>query len=186
MDYSASIHDADHPSEASPWGNSPTASPQANQTTFGSIVGESPASPPAFASQISGNGFGAGNDDGGFGSSDHGFRRPGTASTVSETDTQTNTQGNEPVEGDGPVDYRQFLDENQAPPQAHDANRLSGDTARPSQDQPPPRKPSKPVEKLQAKITGLERAARKDPILRFDVHVGHNAILSTTPFLYIY
>lgn len=26
--------------------------------------------------------------------------------------------------------------------------------------------------KLQAKITGLERAARKDPILRFDVHVS--------------
>lgn len=170
MDYSASIHDADNPSGSSPWGNSPVTSPQADRTTFGSITGESPAPPPDFASQISGNGFEAANDDGGFGSSDHGFRRPGTASTFSEADTFT--QATEPVEGDGPVDDRQFPDENLAPPQAHDANRLSGDTARPSQEQPQPRRSSKPVDKLQAKITGLERAARKDPILRFDVHVG--------------
>lgn len=176
MDYSASIHDADNPSGASPWGNSPTASPKADRSTFGSVATESPASPPAFASQISGNGFGAANDDGGFGSSDHDFRRPDTASTVSEADTHT--QAPEPVEGDGPVDYQQFPDENRAPPQAHDANRLSGDTARPSQDQPQPRKPSKPVDKLQAKITGLERAARKDPILRFDVHVCFTATFS--------
>lgn len=173
MDYSASIHDADHPSGASPWGTSPTASPRADRTTFGSVAGEPPASPPAFASPISGNGFGAGNDDGGFGSSDHDFRRPGTSSTVSEGDTHT--QATEPVEGDGPVDYQQFPDENLAPSPAHDANRLSGDTARASQEQPQLRKPAKPLEKLQAKITGLERAARKDPILRFDVHVGHSA-----------
>lgn len=173
MDYSASIHDSDHPSGASPWGNSPVASPQADRTTFGSVIGEPPASPPGFASHIPGNGFDAGNDDGGFGSSDHDFRRPGTASTVSESDTRT--QVTEQVEGEGPVDYQQFPDENLASSQAHDANRLSGDTARASQEQSQPRKPTKPQEKLQAKITGLERAARKDPILRFDVHVGHTA-----------
>lgn len=31
--------------------------------------------------------------------------------------------------------------------------------------------PKGPQYKLQAKITGLERTGRKDPILRFDVHV---------------
>lgn len=175
MDYSASIHDADHPSGASPWGASPAASPHVDRTTFEPVADVVPASPPAFESQISGNGFGAGNDDGGFGSPDHVFRRPVSVTTVSEGDTYT--QETEPIEGDSPVDYRQFLDENLAPPQAQDANRLSGDTARASQEQPQPRKPSKPVDKLQAKITGLERAARKDPILRFDVHVGHTAFL---------
>jgi hypothetical protein len=34
--------------------------------------------------------------------------------------------------------------------------------------------PQAPQYKLQAKITGLERTGRKDPILRFDVHVCFN------------
>ena len=38
-----------------------------------------------------------------------------------------------------------------------------------------------PQYKLQAKITGLERTGRKDPILRFDVHV--RTFLAT--FLYV-
>jgi hypothetical protein len=33
-------------------------------------------------------------------------------------------------------------------------------------------RPSAPVYKIQAKITGLERTGKKDPILRFDVHVS--------------
>lgn len=33
-------------------------------------------------------------------------------------------------------------------------------------------RPPAPVYKIQAKITGLERTGKKDPILRFDVHVG--------------
>lgn len=176
MDYSASIHDADHPG-ASPWGNSPAASPQPNQTTFGTLGGgHPPASPPAFVSQISGNGFEAEHDDAGFSSPDHGFgRRPDTASTAAGSDTQTQTQTAETVRGDTPADQQQpgaFQDENESSPMLHDPNRLSGDTARASQEQAQARKPTQPQYKLQAKITGLERAARKDPILRFDVHVS--------------
>lgn len=170
MDYSASIHDADHPAGPSPWGNSPASSPQANRTTFEALAGEPSPSPPTFESQISGNGFAAEHDDGGFGSPDNGFRRPGTASTVSEGDTRVEPTEN--VTGDGPADQQQFRDENLSPSQAYDANRLSGDTARASQEQSQLRKPTQPIYKLQAKITGLERAARKDPILRFDVHVS--------------
>jgi hypothetical protein len=33
-----------------------------------------------------------------------------------------------------------------------------------------------PVYKIQAKITGLERTGKKDPILRFDVHVSGNCL----------
>lgn len=183
MDYSASIHDADHPAGASPWGNSPTASPEANQGTFGTPRGEdSLASPTAFGSQISGNGFGGEADEDVFGPPDHGFgRRPDTASTVSEGDTHTQTSETE----GGDSRAGAFNNENVSPTQSHDPNRFSGDTARASQEQEQAhaqaqgqiRKSTQPQYKLQAKITGLERAARKDPILRFDVHVSLNVSL---------
>lgn len=167
MDYSASVHDADHPTGASPWGNSPAPSPQAHRTTFGAVGGEPPVSPPAFGSDVPSNGFAADHEEEeGFGPSDHGFGRPSTSSTVAESDTQTNP----PETASGAASPGQHHG-NVSPLQPHDPNRLSGDTARASQEQPQIRKPTQPVYKLQAKITGLERAARKDPILRFDVHV---------------
>lgn len=167
MDYSASVHDADHPTGASPWGTSPAPSPQAHRTTFGAVAGEPPASPHRFGSDVPSNGFGADHEEEeGFGASDHGFGRPGTGSTVSESDTQTHTA--ETASGAASPGQHHG---NVSPLQPHDPNRLSGDTARASQEQSQARKPTQPVYKLQAKITGLERAARKDPILRFDVHV---------------
>lgn len=180
MDYSASIHDADHPAGASPWGNSPAASPQPNQTTFGTLGGgHPPASPPAFESQISGNGFGVEHEDPGFNSPDHGFgRRPDTASTAAGSDTQA--QATTTARGDTSAGQQRpamFQEENESPSLAHDPNRLSGDTVRASQEQAQARKPTQPQYKLQAKITGLERAARKDPILRFDVHVSSDVPL---------
>ncbi|KAF9891003.1 Vacuolar protein sorting-associated protein 17 [Aspergillus nanangensis] len=57
----------------------------------------------------------------------------------------------------------------------------SGHSAEPSQAQPPARhpagspqttRPSAPAYKLQARITGLERPGKKDPILRFDIHTN--------------
>lgn len=173
MDYSASIQDADHPAGASPWGNSPASSPQAHRTNFGAVAAETPASPPPFASQISNNGFSAAQDDGGFGAPDHGFERPPTATSASESDTPTRTSETAP--GEVLAAQQQpglFGDENVSPSQAHNPNQRSGDTTHANQVQPQPRKQSQPTYKLQAKITGLERAARKDPILRFDVHVS--------------
>lgn len=168
MDYSASVHDADHPTGASPWGSSPAPSPHADRTTFGEVAGAPPASPPRFDSDVPSNGFAADHEEEeGFGPSDHGFGRPGTGSTVSESDTQTHAT--DTASGDAPPGHQHG---NVSPLQPHDPNRLSGDTARASQEQPQIRKPTQPVYKLQAKITGLERAARKDPILRFDVHVS--------------
>lgn len=41
----------------------------------------------------------------------------------------------------------------------------------PAARQPQHAQPQGPQYKLQAKITGLERTGRKDPILRFDIHV---------------
>lgn len=133
---------------------------------------------------MSGNGFAPEHDDdGGFGSGQQPFgARPDTASTVSEGDTHAT----ETTIGDAPAGQQQqrhvgFQDENLSPSQGHDP-RLSGDTARASHEQPQARKPTQPQYKLQAKITGLERAARKDPILRFDVHVSTNHQLIITPY----
>ena len=41
------------------------------------------------------------------------------------------------------------------------------------QQQQPPQQQRAPQYKLQAKVTGLERTGRKDPILRFDVYVSN-------------
>lgn len=163
MDYTASIHDADHPAGASPWGNSPTASPQADRTTFSAGGGDPSASPPPFGSPS--NGFEAPHDDAD-------FTRPRTASTVSEGDTETGATEDEEGNIAGQQQSGAYNDENMSPSQAHEAHRFSGDTARPSHEQPQIRKSTQPQYKLQAKITGLERAAKKDPILRFDVHVS--------------
>ena len=40
-----------------------------------------------------------------------------------------------------------------------------------------------PAYRLQAKITGLERTGRKDPILRFDVHVCYFSLISPPSIL---
>ncbi|CAN8103040.1 unnamed protein product [Discula destructiva] len=163
MDYSSSINDAEHPAGASPWSSSPVVSPQASQTTFGAIGQDPSASPPAFG--VAGNGFGAEHDDGD-------FSRPRTASTVSEDDTQTGQT--EDDESDAPARQQPsaYNDENAPPAQMQDPGRFSGETAHASPEQPHARKSSQPQYKLQAKITGLERASKKDPILRFDVHTN--------------
>jgi hypothetical protein len=41
-----------------------------------------------------------------------------------------------------------------------------------------PKKKDRPLYKLQAKITSLERNGRKDPIIKFDVYVSTQAIRS--------
>lgn len=170
MDYSASITDADHPVGASPWGNSPASSPQPNRSTFGPLTAGPPASPPQFGSQASSNGFGGHeHDEGGFGISDDEYRRPDTASTTSGAETQAEESASEGRPG-RPEGYGHSP--TVSPLQAQVPNRLPGSTAHAGHEQPPSRRSTQPMYKLQAKITGLERTGRKDPILRFDVHVS--------------
>ena len=176
MDYSASIHDAEHPAEASPWGNSPTSSPRPNRTTFNpNITAEPPASPFRFPSQTSSAGL---PDDGGFGAGETEYRRPDTASTDSVADTAQSTE----AQSDAPTPQgdhgRDFAPGDQGPPpprqgesQQPGHTQHTGERSQQSQEQQQPRRPPQPQFKLQAKITGLERTGRKDPILRFDVHV---------------
>ncbi|KAI0111865.1 vacuolar protein sorting-associated protein Vps17 [Daldinia grandis] len=157
MDYRSTIADDEHPAGASPWGSSsPAASPRRNESTFSSIGSEPPPSLPyQYTANDSSNGFA--HDDPGV----NAFRRPDTASSTASTSAYDPSEQSAPSEG-----------QQEQPVEA--------DTKQP-QSQPHPSTPPKPQPqvrsrgpqyKLQAKITGLERTGRKDPILRFDVHTN--------------
>jgi hypothetical protein len=173
MDYSAGIHDADHPAGASPWGSSPGSSPQHTRTTFGQVTSEPPASP--FGSSTArNNGIHHEHDSGGFAGSETGFG--GSTAAGSVTDSQPEEPGSQAEsQGSVPGHWPQASQESEE-------DRTLG--SRPSTEVDPrqqeyarqaqeaqTRRQTGPQYKLQAKITGLERTGRKDPILRFDVHV---------------
>jgi hypothetical protein len=163
MDYSASINEADDPAGVSPWGNSPTSSPRANRPAFGSL-GDQPA--PPFNAQSS-NGFEQEDTSQG-----EGFPRPGTGTTASgaEGDTEGSTTlsasseaGQAAQESEPALPGPAIPAEGEGQPQQQEQQQAGHAQG--------PRRPAKPQFKLQAKVTGLERTGKKDPILRFDIHV---------------
>lgn len=178
MDYSSSINEADNPHGASPWG-SPGTSPQHNRTTFNAAATAAP--PPTYQSfEAASNGLGVSEDEGGFGDTDTGFARPSTASTAAASDALTDesrteagesqeehdqdSQATAPTEGAAHADAT--TRQEQQPQQGRAKEQQAAQAQRPAQ----------PLYKLQAKITGLERTGRKDPILRFDVHVRKSPV----------
>ena len=146
MDYSAISHDPDHPTDASPWG-----SPRADRTTFPtSGNGDIPSSP-----------------------------LPGQDSSAEPTDGRHGIEPNSPGLS-AQLQNAQIGDSNYPEAQSPLAAQQS-----PNPDQQRSQLPARyqtgarqnsrhpaPAYKIQAKITGLERTGKKDPILRFDVHVG--------------
>ncbi|KAG5995947.1 hypothetical protein E4U54_002698 [Claviceps lovelessii] len=164
MDYSASIHEVDDPA-ASPWGNSPSLSSQQARTGFaglaGELAGEAPNSPFSYTPQGAGLEHSASHPD---------LARPGTASTesgteVSHADDVNNTRA-AGVSHPGTSQETSDVNEQTGRPhgQAPQAQQQQ------QQQQPPPQ--PRPQFRLQAKITGLERTGKKDPVLRFDVHTN--------------
>ncbi|KAK4202852.1 hypothetical protein QBC40DRAFT_275835 [Triangularia verruculosa] len=190
MDYSASIQD-DQGAEASPWGNSPSSSPRQDRSGFGSsiagLTGDAPPSPYRLPSHGSNNGL---TDDGGFGASDSDYKRPDTASTVSAGDTPAvkssldesggvQHYAENPASGAGDQGPLSLGPQHQ---QQQSSANPTAEGASQGHEQPQhqqPRRPPAPQFKLQAKITGLERTGRKDPILRFDVHTNLPAFRTT-------
>jgi hypothetical protein len=146
MDYSTISNDPENPTGASPWG-----SPRADRTTFPtSGNGDIPSSPLP------------GQDR----SSEAADRDNDAVAQAADLSAQLQS----PQLGD--PDYG----EEPSPLAAHQAP-----TADQQRQQLPARfqtglrqtsRPPAPVYKIQAKITGLERTGKKDPILRFDVHVS--------------
>lgn len=163
MDYSASISDE---AGASPWGNSPGSSPRPNQSNFAPLGADPSGNPPDSPFPYTPSpGNATPQDQENFGG-EH-YRRPGTASTQSATEVETQDSRTEvgseartSADSPGP----------ELPQKSQEQGGPSNVGGQARQDQQP-RKPQQPQFRLQAKITGLERTGKKDPILRFDVHV---------------
>ena len=163
MDYSSSVNDVENPAGASPWGSSPTPSPQHTRTSFNPSSGDAPPSPSPYREHrpvSNGSYTSEGSGD---------FNRPevvglasGTEHDTQEPDLGAMMQSEQPIFG-GQQEHRQYQQSQlHFPSEQNREERASA--ARRAQ--------SGVQYKLQAKITGLERTGRKDPILRFDVHVS--------------
>ncbi|KAF4632446.1 hypothetical protein G7Y89_g5685 [Cudoniella acicularis] len=161
MDYSTTIHDADNPAGASPWGSSPATSPRRVRASSYGTSGEAPPSPTPDSTNLPANGSYSHDDSMGgdsynrpessvgTGSVTENDHRPDTAESIrSQSDQQSIPGQQAPVHQHRPEPQRYH-------PGARQAQHATG-----------------PQYKLQAKITGLERTGRKDPILRFDVHTN--------------
>lgn len=163
MDYSGLHADEnpDHPAGSSPWGSSPAASPDHNRTSFASIGNDAPISPipynpaqarPDYSSDHDTIAGESSTHNGSIGpnlSSDNGDsdRRPDTADSMPDSSDHRYQQQQQSYIGSQHMQHQQ-------------------------QHQPNVRAAQKQQYKLQAKITGLERNGRKDPILRFDVYTN--------------
>lgn len=158
MDYSSSLHE-DNPAEASPWGSSPAASPQHNRSTFNPAP-EAPGSPVYGQNREHGDNY---TSDpgiaGGLGQPDE----AGNAHVYDQKQDTTEPSVEHPSQQTGEQQAAGHPEQQRQAHPSQDAQRQQG-ASRPAARQGP-------HYKLQAKITGLERVGRKDPILRFDVHV---------------
>ena len=184
MDYSSISHDADHPAGSSPWGSSPISTPQSNSSNFGQS--EPPMSPYSADRQAPAN-YEDNHDNVG----SEGFQRPVSSGTVSTTDDGSNRpytadSAQAAFEGSQSGFVGQQQPQQQEPQSQQSPQQQYGQQQDPRQYEHQPQRrvqsynsggqqtqrQSTTQYKLQAKITGLERTGRKDPILRFDVYVG--------------
>jgi hypothetical protein len=171
MDYSSSVHDPENPAGASPWGSSPVPSPQHNRTTFGSSGGDIPPSPSPYRDShpVSNGGFTS--------EGPGGFNRPGSSDLVPPRDDNRDIPRSDANDSMQAQPGQQFGGPLQQQQQQHQYQQSQGSQQNQTQDPNQPerapnsRRATGPQYKLQAKITGLERTGRKDPILRFDVYV---------------
>lgn len=147
MDYSAISNDPDHPTGSSPWG-----SPRADRNTFPtSGNSDIPSSP------LPGQEQSAESAEGG---PDRDVQSPDLSAQLQSA------QIGDPdyVEGQSPFATQQS-------PNADHRSQLPARYQTGARQNSRPPAPA-PVYKIQGKITGLERTGKKDPILRFDVHVS--------------
>lgn len=145
----------DDPTGASPWGSSPQASPQHNRTGFSSASSEVTSSSPYQDAPTS---------NGSYSNIAQDYNRAESSVAESVTDSSV---GRPSTAGSVAEPVRQ---QQQSTPVHHPGQQAQQTT---DQRQQPSRQQSRqgPQYRLQAKITGLERTGRKDPVLRFDVYV---------------
>lgn len=159
MDYSA--NDPDHPGGVDPWASSPQHSRQFSGQPATNDIPSSPLPPQASP-------YGEGSEQYGYMGDQNTQSRPTTASENGDHPQQPQTPGQDAPHSQHPQQAQQ-----QAPGQGQQPQRYHGNRPQRTQQH----------YKLQAKVTGLERNGKKDPILRFDVYVRHNVYLPRASFL---
>ncbi|KAI1430375.1 hypothetical protein F5Y12DRAFT_20205 [Xylaria sp. FL1777] len=167
MDYRPSMPEDENATGASPWG-SPPATPQRNVTSYSSISSSQSPTPYQYGGREPGNGFAQ--EDSGIDA----FGRPNTASSIASTTEYNASEQSEPSQQAGlssELDAQLNAPQQQLPPHGEPSNNGPPNASGTQQAQQP-RRPPGPQYKLQAKITGLERTGKKDPVLRFDVHTN--------------
>lgn len=148
MDYSTISNDPDHPAAPSPWG-----SPGADRTTFPtSVNSETPASPLPSRDIL--------------GESEERIQ----GAVAQSPDLSAQLQNTQIGDSDYPGGQSPFAA--QQSPNAEQQRSPAQVPARYHTGLRRPSRPPAPVYRIQGKITGLERTGKKDPVLRFDVHVG--------------
>lgn len=163
MDYSAISHDPDHPSGSDPW-----ASPRATQTSYPASNNNNdiPSSPLPPHQQPGYNGDQEGDEP-----------RPRSSENgvPDSPDLSERLQSAQLGDPDYAVEQPPYAT------QAHYANEPRSQL--PARYQTGARQNARPgpAYKIQAKITGLERTGKKDPILRFDVHVSRVLVALCSP-----
>lgn len=165
MDYSTLPNDPDHPAGTSPWQSSPQLS---SRPSFNASESDSTQSPYLNTSQRHSEDYGS-DQDTVFDRSNS--PQYGTAPPTENGIYQDPPQKSSKPEGQGLQPYRQpqirpqHQQQQPPPPKSPGPNRYHVANR-------PPQKQTLPQYRLHAKITGLERTGRKDPVLRFDVHVS--------------
>ena len=142
-------------SGSSPWASSPDAS----RTSFQSDVPRADLPGPAMHQEGEAGGSGSAQNGDEYRDQQHSYQaQPGGWSPEQQHQWQQHQQQGQqaPVQPDG---QRGSGEENRRPQSARYHNI------------PPQQRQHMPQYKLQAKITGLERSGKKDPILKFDVYV---------------
>ncbi|ETS82760.1 hypothetical protein PFICI_04636 [Pestalotiopsis fici W106-1] len=175
MDYRSGIVEDEQAVGHSPWGSSPPATPRRNDTTYSSAGNDSGY---GYGSQTTDNGSSQpeapedpfkGPSDSAAADSGFGESQESEASQQSGFGDSLNHQQQQEQQQAQPG----FSQEPDAPQQQQQQQQQHGQhEGQPSAQGQPVRRPTQPQYKLQAKITGLERTGRKDPILRFDVHTN--------------
>ncbi|KAI9812713.1 MAG: Vacuolar protein sorting-associated protein 17 [Pycnora praestabilis] len=182
MDYSTLPNDPDHPTGSSPWSTSPQQSRSSFPPTLGGEVPSSPLPPQSPYSSAGDPGsaqeYSSDQDRQKTGS----FGRPessGTASTTEENGEPDHTaqqQQSPQVDQRYQSQQQQYQHQQSQQPQRQQQQSYQHehrpDAQRYQSGVRPGHRQNVPQYKLQAKITGLERTGRKDPVLRFDVHTN--------------
>lgn len=159
MDYSSIPNDSDNAAAASPWGS---ASPRAQRTFSNSVSSDVP--PPPFPSQQQ-SPYTADREVQGGSRSDNGGER-GIAESPDLSERIQGSQSRDPDSVEGSPAYPRGNQTQQQHPRTQAPARYQTGARQQQARQ------SAPKPKLQAKVTALERTGKKDPIIRFDVHVG--------------